>query len=153
LMNGTPEQINLPANLRNIEQNFLIGPANRPYYDPSHVAQAHAFDGIGLRPYAPVHLRKDGVADHQFSWLRRTRMGGDDWSLPDVPLNEETESYRIQIKVEGQLKREVMVGSSVWDYTVAMRAVDGISGPYAVEVAQLSARFGAGLAARTVVVV
>ena len=153
LMNGTPEQINLPANLRNIEQNFLIGPANRPYYDPSHVAQAHAFDWIGLRPYAPVHLCKDGVADHQFSWLRRTRMGGDDWSLPDVPLNEETESYHIQIKVDGQLKREVMVGSSVCDYTVAMRAVDGISGPYAVEVAQLSARFGAGLSARTVVVV
>ena len=71
--------------------------------------------------------------------------------MPDVPLNEETESYCIQVKVEGQLKREVMVGTSVWNYTVAMRAVDGIFGPYAVEVAQLSARFGAGLAARTVV--
>ena len=78
-------------------------------------------------------------------------MDGDNWSLPDVPLNEETESYRIQVKVEGQLKREVKVGTPVLDYTVAMRAVDGISGPYAVEVAQLSARFGAGLAARTVV--
>ena len=80
-------------------------------------------------------------------------MDGDDWSLPDVPRNEETESYRIQVKVEGQLKREVMVVTSVWDYKVAMRAVVGISGPYAVEVAQLLARFGAGLTARSVVAV
>ena len=68
-----------------------------------------------------------------------------------MPLNEETESYRIQVKAKGQLKRELMVGTSVWDYTVAMRADDGVVGAYAVEVAQMSAQFGAGLAARTVV--
>ena len=151
LMNGTPEQVNLPANLRHIEQNFLIGPANRPYDDPSYVAQAHTFEGIGLRPYAPVHLRKGGAENHQFSWIRRTRMDGDNWSLPEVPLNEETESYRIQVKAEGQLKRELMVGTSAWDYTLAMRADDGVAGAYAVEVTQMSARFGAGLEARIVV--
>lgn len=68
-----------------------------------------------------------------------------------MPLNEETESYRIQVKAKGQLKRELMVGTSVWDYTVAMRADDGVLGAYAVEVAQMPAQFGAGLAARTVV--
>ena len=78
-------------------------------------------------------------------------MDGDNWSLPDVPLNEETESYRIQVKAEGQLKRELMVGTSAWDYTLAMRADDGVAGAYAVEVTQMSARFGAGLEARIVV--
>lgn len=68
-----------------------------------------------------------------------------------MPLNEETESYRIQVKAEGKLKRELMAGTSVWDYTVEMRADDGVVGACAVEVAQMSAQFGAGLAARTVV--
>ena len=45
-----------------------------------------------------------------------------------MPLNEETESYRIQVKAKGQLKRELMVGTSVWDYTVTMRADDGVVG-------------------------
>jgi len=52
--------------------------------------------------------------------------------VPEVPLNEETESYLIQVKAEGQLKRELMVVTSVWDYTVAMRADDGVVGACAV---------------------
>ena len=49
-----------------------------------------------------------------------------------MPLNEETESYLIQVKAEGRLKRELMVVTSVWDYTVAMRADDGVVGACAV---------------------
>ena len=93
LLNGVPSQINMAENLRHIEQNFQIGPAVRPNNDPSYVAQSHVFEGVGLRPYAPVHLRKSGTPDHEFNWIRRTRLDGDDWTLPDVPLNEETESY------------------------------------------------------------
>jgi hypothetical protein len=151
LLNGVPEQINLAANLRRVEQNFLIGPATRPYDDPSYLAQSHVFESIGLRPYAPVHLRVTGTSDHTFSWIRRTRIDGDDWSLPEVPLNEETESYRVQVMVGGLVVREEIVSTLTWIYTAALRVEDGITGLYSVEVAQISARFGAGLAAQAVV--
>lgn len=92
-----------------------------------------------------------GITDHEFNWVRRTRLDGDDWTLPDVPLNEETESYRVQVKVGGEVFREAIVSDAVWSYTMAMRAEDGISGLFSVEVAQVSARFRAGLAAHIVV--
>jgi hypothetical protein len=151
LLNGVPDQINMAANLRRIEQNFRIGPAIRPNDDPSYVAQSHVFDGNGLRPYAPVHFRVEGTADRTFSWIRRTRLDGDDWTLADVPLNEETESYRVQVIASGELVREATVSDAVWSYSAAMRVADGISGLYSIDVAQLSARFGAGLAAHIVV--
>lgn len=151
LLNGIPDQINLPASLRRVEQNFLIGPASRSYDDTSYVAQSHVFEGVGLRPYAPVHLRKSGTSDHSFGWIRRTRIDGDDWSLPDVPLNEETESYRVQVKVGEQIIREETVSEPLWVYSAAMRDSDGVTGLYSVVVSQFSARFGAGLSAQTVV--
>ena len=153
LLNGVPDQINMAANLRRIEQNFRIGPAVRSNDDPSYVAQSHVFEGVGLRPYAPVHLRVAGTIDRTFSWIRRTRIDGDDWTLADVPLNEETESYRVQVKVGGEVFREAIVSDAVWSYTMAMRVEDGISGLFLVEVAQISARFGAGLATQIVVAV
>jgi hypothetical protein len=151
LLNGVPGQIDMAANLRRIEQNFQIGPAVRPNNDPSYVAQSHVFEGVGLRPYAPVHLRKSGTPDHEFNWIRRTRLDGDDWTLPDVPLNEETESYRVQVKVGGDVIREAFVSDVMWSYTGGMRTVDGVVGLYSFEVAQVSARFGAGLAAQKIV--
>lgn len=143
LLNGVPDQINIDANLRRIEQNFRIGPAIRPNDDPSYVAQSHVFDGIGLSPYAPVHFYVVGTADRTFSWIWRTRLADDDWTLADVPLNEETESYRVLVIAIGELVREVTVSDAVWSYSAAMRFADGISGLYSLEVAQLSARFGA----------
>lgn len=153
MLNGVPDHINMAANLRRIEQNFRIGPAVRSNDDPSYVAQSHVFEGVGLRPYAPVHLRVAGTIDRTVSWIRRTRIDGDDWTLADVPLNEETESYRVQVKVGGEVFREAIVSDAVWSYTMAMRVEDGISGLFSVEVAQISARFGAGLATQIVVAV
>jgi hypothetical protein len=163
LLNGVPEQITMTSNLRRIEQNFLIGPASRPNDDASYVAQSHVFEGIGLRPYAPVHLRctkassgsQSGVVpvsqSHDFTWVRRTRLDGDDWSLTEVPLNEEVESYRVQVKQGGDVVREELVTQTAWSYPSATREADNLSGLYTVEVAQISARFGAGLAAQVFV--
>ena len=35
--------------------------------------------------------------DIAISWIRRTRSGGDNWELPEVPLGEESESYEVDI--------------------------------------------------------
>src|SRR5690606_33608760 len=63
LLDGTSEQIGLPASARGLARHYRIGPAARPLDDPSFTAARLAFDGIGLKPYAPVHLRARQVPD------------------------------------------------------------------------------------------
>ena len=146
LMNGVPEQIDLSANLRQVEQHFRIGPAARGYDDPSYVHLQHAFDGNGLRPYAPAHLAVEpiGVGDQHLSWIRRTRIEGDNWTS-EVPVGEDTESYRVQVHKDGALLREVLTSVPEWTYPSALAAVDGAIGAVEFSVAQVSARYGPGL--------
>ena len=99
LRNGVPAQIDLARNLRRIAQTFRIGPARRGVDDPSYEEFVHAFDGNGLRPYRPVHMSAAEQGGDLFvQWIRRTRVDGDDWDLPDVPLAEESEAYTILVK-------------------------------------------------------
>ncbi|MEM7091304.1 MAG: hypothetical protein AAF496_17260, partial [Pseudomonadota bacterium] len=103
----------------------------------------------GLRPYAPVHLAVAASATGDaISWVRRTRTGGDDWAALDVPLGEESESYLVRIRAQGALLRETLVHAPNWFYANAMKAADGLSGPFEVQVAQVSASFGPGAFAR-----
>lgn len=50
-------QIDLPASARGIERHYRIGPTAKSYDDASFVHRVRAFDGVGLRPYRPTHLR------------------------------------------------------------------------------------------------
>ncbi|MBE1295297.1 MAG: host specificity protein [Rhodobacteraceae bacterium] len=152
LLDGTPQQLDLPLDQRRIARHYLIGPARRGYEDPSYVHRIEAFDGNGLRPYAPVHLRLSGAlgADVAVSWIRRTRIEGDSWDLPDVPLGEAREQYRVRILRGQTLLREDITTQSAWAYDLAMQAVDTVMPGDMFEVAQLSDRFGAGFAARAV---
>ena len=153
LMNGTPAQIEMASSLRRVAQHYRIGPARRGLDDPSYVAQVQAFDGNGLRPYAPVHLRADvlGSGDIAVSWVRRTRIDGDGWDMVEVPLGEDIESYRVRVLKNGAVLREDSVAGPAWTYDAAAQAADAALGAVEVEVAQLSARYGAGLAGRITV--
>ncbi|MBY5932958.1 glycoside hydrolase TIM-barrel-like domain-containing protein [Tateyamaria omphalii] len=145
LMNGVPSQIGLLRALRRISQTFRIGPAKRSYDDPSYTEAIHAFNGNGLRPYSPVHLTMSGDADGVTAhWVRRTRLDGDDWELPDVPLAEEIESYTVRVVQADQVVRETTTASPSWSYTNAMQQADGVAGPFSISVAQNSARYGPG---------
>ena len=61
------------------------------------VPYVHAYQALHLRPLSPVHLRRQ-EADMVwlFSWIRRTRIGGDNWSALDVPLGETREFYQVK---------------------------------------------------------
>jgi len=146
LLDGVPKQVELASSARDLARHYRIGPASRSYDDPSYVHLVHAFKGVGLRPYSPVHLRAeyDPSDALQVQWVRRTRIDGDSWSSLDVPVGEGTETYLIQVRAGGNVVREAQISSPNWSYTQALRLSDGISGPYEVHVAQLSERFGPG---------
>lgn len=102
------------------------------------------FDGRALQPLAPVHLRhrSDPAGDH-FTWIRRSRLGGDDWSR-EVPLAEASERYRLRIRQGGELRFETSVTEPRWHLGAGLRAALGLSGAAQLHVAQISDRVGAG---------
>jgi hypothetical protein len=117
--------------------------------DPSYVEKVLAFQGVGLRPYAPAHLRAVAVGgDLALGWVRRTRIDGDSWEGIEVPLGEAAESYLLRIRDAGGVVREEVLSQPTFTYTAAMRSADAPGTPFTIEVAQLSDRFGAGPFAR-----
>ncbi len=147
LLDGAPVQIGLTSAQRRIARHYRIGPARRGYDDPSYTHLSEAFDGNGLRPLSPVHLRLSGGfgADMSLSWVRRTRIDGDSWDGPEVPLGEESELYQVRVMQGAMVLREDMVGVPGWIYSAAAQVADGLILPARIEVAQVSARYGAGL--------
>ena len=147
LMDGTPGQTALPMSARGLARHYRIGPATRASSDPSYVHLVEAFAGIGLRPYSVCQLQARPLAsgDLAISWVRRTRIDGDSWVGIDVPLGETREQYLLRIMTGGTVRREIVVPSPAWTYTLTDRAADGLAGqPFDIHVAQLSDAFGAG---------
>ncbi|PHR59338.1 MAG: hypothetical protein COA43_09390 [Robiginitomaculum sp.] len=59
---------------------------------------SHIYHAAHLRPYCVVHVKaKTNGQTITISWVRRTRVDGDDWVSREVPLGEDTEMYEIDI--------------------------------------------------------
>ena len=145
LLDGAPEQIDVPRNLRRISRNYRIGPAGRSPDDPSFIGFDLAFNGNGLRPLAPVHLRawrtEMGLTAN---WVRRTRLDGDSWESRDVPVGEESETYLLRILQDGTLVYETEVSQPSWTSDQTISSLLDTPGLVQVQVAQLSSSFGPG---------
>jgi hypothetical protein len=151
LLDRSATQLSLPASYLGIERIYRFGPARRPPDDLSYRQQERTFRGVGLRPYAPVHLRArrvDPEAPLEVTWVRRTRIAGDRWDVAEVPLGEMRERYLVRVTAGGTTRRTEEVSAASWSYPSATQAADGVSGPFVVEVAQISDRFGPGLYGR-----
>ena len=146
LLDQAPRQIDLATSSRGLARYYRIGSAGRGYEDPAVVVKVEAFDGIGLRPFPVAHLKAVAAAsgDVSVSWIRRTRVDGDNWQSPEVPLGEAVEAYMIRVLQAEMIVRQETVAAPGWVYSNAAQITDGILGPYRVEVAQMSDRFGAG---------
>ncbi|MGM0741073.1 MAG: baseplate multidomain protein megatron [Pseudomonadota bacterium] len=146
-LDGSARQIALPEAKRGLVRFYRIGPADRGVDDPAYLGARLGFHGIGLRPLSPVHLRLSGAPgqDMTLSWIRRTRISGDRWEAPDVPLGEESETYVVRVMQGGAVLREEMTGQAEWTYGAEAQALDGVSGGFTLQVAQVSAHFGAGV--------
>lgn len=113
------------------QMTLRAGPANYDPGDSSYFDYSVTPAGVGLRPWSVSQIsgaRASGSNDVTFAWVRRTRFGGDAWDPPDVPLNEQSESYDL----------EIMSGSTV------VRAVNGLTAPsFLYAAAMQTADFGA----------
>ncbi len=147
LLDDAVIRLPMPLEERGLPRHYRVGPAR---FSPSHPSYAHSietFKGVGLRPFAPAHLRarRDlGSGDIALSWVRTARYGGDSWEGPDVPLSEERELYRVRVTRNGATLREVETATPAFLYDAAQQAADGIAPPFEVGVAQFSATFGYG---------
>jgi hypothetical protein len=145
LLDQSVRQIDLPASARGLSRHYRIGPARRSLDDASFVSRDLAFQGVGLRPYSPVHVRAVRSAEGQaVSWIRRSRIDADSWEGIEVPLGEASELYALRIIDAGGLRREETLTVPSFNYTDAMRAADGTAQSYSIEIAQVSDRFGPG---------
>jgi hypothetical protein len=137
-----PDQLGLPLTYR-------FGPARDDHAAPSFAELAITAAGVGLKPFAPVHLRAErdlGSGDVALSWIRRTRFGGDSWELAEVPLNEEREAYRLDIYDGVLFRRRVALSSPQYSYAAADQTADfgGPATDFTVRIAQMSATVGPG---------
>ena len=136
----TPDEVGLPFNWR-------YGPSNRDLGSTIYATTVHAFAGIGRRPLAPVHVRgRRDAGDIHISWIRRTRIGGDNWEVTEVPLGEDSESYALDILDGDTVVRTLTASSTSATYAAADQAADFGTPPpaLAVRVYQLSASYGRG---------
>jgi hypothetical protein len=99
---------------------------------------------------APVHIRatRSGVGV-QVSWVRRTRIGGDNWQTADVPLGEDSEAYVVDVLSGGAVVRTLNATTPTVLYAVADEVADfgATQSSLSVRVTQLSATVGRGIAA------
>ncbi|MEM9343455.1 MAG: glycoside hydrolase/phage tail family protein [Pseudomonadota bacterium] len=138
-------QPDFAASERGLSRVWRVGPSTKPVDDDVYVEETRTFEGVGLRPYAPVHFKvDDDTGDHVVTWVRRTRVDGDSWAGLDVPLGEAVEAYLVRVVDGGSVMREETVTAPSWTYAATDRAADGVTGAFTVEVAQISDRFGPG---------
>lgn len=150
MLNGAVARIELGVDELKLPYVWRYGPANRDLADPAYGQRQHTFAGIGLRPYAPVHVRaRRNGNDIVLSWVRRTRIGGDSWETPDVPLAEESERYEIEIlDAAGNAVRTLGSDAPTLTYPAGDQVADfgSVQMQVSVRIVQLSAIFGRGAA-------
>lgn len=91
--------LNMSADQIGQAMTLKIGPAIYDPGDASYYDYSVTPRGVGLRPWSPSQLSAtwQSTGDILLTWLRRTRFGGDSWDPPDVPLNEDSEAYELEI--------------------------------------------------------
>jgi hypothetical protein len=87
----------------------------------------------------------------QASWIRRSRIDADSWQRAEVPLAEETEHYMVRLVRDGQIVHETTVSQPFWLSREAEVPAELLtSAMLEVHVAQVSALYGPGPFARTI---
>jgi len=146
LLDSAMAQIPDGAGWRGVSRSYRVGPARKAVDHSSYTTSEIVTQGVGLRPYRPVHIKTElNAGNISLSWIRQTRIDGELWSGADVPIGEALELYHVRVVKDDAVLREAEVTSSEWTYGLADQISDGVAAPYSIEIAQVSDRFGPGL--------
>ncbi|MBL8564733.1 MAG: glycoside hydrolase/phage tail family protein [Hyphomicrobiaceae bacterium] len=148
LLDQSRTEVTIDRNEIGLPYTWKYGPSSKSIGDVSYGETVHAFVGVGLRPLSPVHIRsrREITGDIAISWIRRTRIGGDNWEAAEVPLGETAETYALDILDGSDVKRTFHATASSIVYTDEDQIADfGSRQPsYQVRVYQLSPEYGRG---------
>lgn len=112
-------------------------------------APAHAFTlaGNSIRPLSPVHIHgsRDGD-DLTITWIRRARINAEWRDLIDVPLDEPSEAYEIDILDGSTVVRTLTATTPSVVYSGAQQTTDFGAPQTSISIAvyQMSSRIGRG---------
>ncbi|MEQ9518804.1 MAG: glycoside hydrolase/phage tail family protein [Parvibaculum sp.] len=151
LLDGAVEQIGLAISERGRPLAWRAGPRSYPLDHETYRTETRGFAGVGLRPLSPVHVRAKRLPNNDitFSWVRRTRIDGDNWEGLDVPLGEEVEAYALDILAGETVKRTLESNTPTCLYDAASQTSDfggAAPSPLTIKIVQLSRSFGRGTA-------
>lgn len=146
----------LTSDLADLGRNvrYRIVPPGVDAADASALGLSASSAGLALRPLAPVHLTaRRTPSGIEIAWIRRARIGGDNWELLDPPLGEAREAYVATIYSAGIAVRTIEATAPSFSYPHASEIADHGSPQAALEiaVAQVSAAVGPGAARRSLV--
>ncbi|WP_029059815.1 baseplate multidomain protein megatron [Stappia stellulata] len=142
----------LPASLDEIGLPFTYAvlPSGLPLDSVARKDVAHVWDARALRPLSPVHLaaRRVSGSGVVFSWIRRTRTGGDAWNTVDVPLGEAREAYLAELLDAGGAvlwSREVAAPSAILSEGEEISVFGAPQSVFVLRVRQISDAVGPGI--------
>lgn len=150
LLSGAPFVPQAAADL-GAERLYRITPASGV---PSS-SVAFTLTGASARPFAPVLVAgaRDGSNNLTISWTRRSRIGTELPDSGDIPLDEASQAYEVDILDAGDVLRTISASSTSCTYSAADQTADfGAPQPSVdVRVYQLGNLVGRGTAAEATV--
>ncbi len=158
LVSDAVKQTGIATSDLNLPLNWRAGPANEDIGSSKYVNQVVTLAGKARRPLSPAHLggvRDPGTGNWTVSWIRRSRIGGDDFDAEDIPLGETAEYYKLEILdgPGGSVLRTVEQAVDTFTYTAAMQTADfgSIQWSFTARVSQKSSTYGYGIATEALI--
>jgi len=148
VLDAAVAQMDVSLAERGVSRSYKWGPS--PLNSTDTAGQQSTFTArcVGLMPWSPVHVRgsRDGSGNLSITWIRRTRFGGVWTDGADVPLNEESERYEVDILDGDDVIRTIEATSPAVTYSATDQAADFGSAQSAtsIKVYQLSVSVGRG---------
>jgi GTA TIM-barrel-like domain/Putative phage tail protein len=148
VLNEAVARIDGRASERLAVRLYRWGPPGLDIADPAWQQTSFATRAVGRMPWSPVHIAglRNGLGDLAISWVRRTRLNGVWADGVDVPLNEESERYELDVLEGDEVIRTIAASSPAATYTASQQIADfgSIQNAIAVRIHQLSASVGRG---------
>jgi hypothetical protein len=148
VLDAAVAQMDVSLAERGVSRFYKWGPTPLNSTDTAWQQSAFTARCVGLMPWSPVHVRgsRDGSGNLSITWVRRTRFGGVWTDGADVPLNEETERYEVDILDGNDVVRTIEAASPAATYSAADQVADfgSAQSSISIKVYQLSASVGRG---------